>query len=334
MPEFFTRPTPSVALTTNLSRLNHPDLDSTNYVPSIEITLISLYLKGLSPGDAISDLSVSWEIHLPKEVRARCSTFHMNSNLQTLGFHIGNSGTHARRTMMFYDLEHLLNASPVEHPANYFEKIVDENVLHKPTAKARRDAYQHLRQLYGLDESIPVFRIMHRLWKENTRGRNLLALLCVMARDPILRSTENAILNLEIGTLLDRHQVKESVTRSFQDKFRETTMASIVRNVASSWTQSGHLVGKSSKVRTRPESTPENATFAVLLSFLTGSRGRSLLENQWTRLLDLNIQELTKLLDEASRKDLIRLRRSGAVFEIRLDTLLTKQEIETANGSN
>ncbi len=118
----------------------------------------------------------------------------------------------------------------------------------------------------------------------------------------------------------------------FNSKTRKSYKASVGRNIASSWTQSGHLVGSTRKTRTKPETTPENTTFALLLSFFTGSRGLALLSSPWTQLLDIDRHELVGRMEDAARLGLINIRQSASILEVRFDSLLTKREMEIVYG--
>ena len=69
----------------------------------------------------------------------------------------------------------------------------------KRTVSTRRLTNQRLAELYGLDPSIPVFRVLRKLWDRDAAGRPLLAIQCAIARDPLLAATAPAILALALG---------------------------------------------------------------------------------------------------------------------------------------
>lgn len=259
-------------------------------------------------------------------------TSMQRAELESFGFRFGSVGTHARRTMMYKDLELLLSSESTTTDLDFFAKVTNDNVLAKTTASARRDAYQHLRELYGLSDEVPIFRLLFKFWKANPMGRRLLALMCALARDPILRASQLNILETEIGNVLDRSALEETIMSAFPGRFNTTTLASVGRNIASSWTQSGHLVGSTRKTRTKPQTTPENTTFALLLSFITGSRGLSLLRSPWTQLLDIDRHELVGRMEDAARLGLVNIRQSASILEVRFDSLLTKREMEIVYG--
>ena len=72
--------------------------------------------------------------------------------LLQLGFREGINGPHAARTMMLEELRLLLgHTEPQASRADYATAIVDENVLGKPTRKARELTLRYLSALYSLD---------------------------------------------------------------------------------------------------------------------------------------------------------------------------------------
>ena len=101
------------------------------------------------------------------------------------GFRFGAKGTHTSRTMMFEELKTVLaSVGAQSRRQDYMFAIVNDNCLAKPTTSTRRLTNQRLGELYGLDPSIPLFRVFRRLWDLDEPGRRLLALLCAIAREP------------------------------------------------------------------------------------------------------------------------------------------------------
>ena len=56
------------------------------------------------------------------------------------------------------------------------EQVLAQNVLGKPTKKARELALRHLTTLYGLDVRLPLFRALRRLWPVDESAQPVLAL--------------------------------------------------------------------------------------------------------------------------------------------------------------
>ena len=113
---------------------------------------------------------------------------------ETVGFRFGAKGTHTSRTMMSEELSRVLEVTNQNAlRAEYAAAIIDGNCLSKPTASTRRLSNQRLGELYGLDPTIPLFRVLRRLWGLGTDGRPLVALFAAIARDPLLAATCSAI---------------------------------------------------------------------------------------------------------------------------------------------
>ncbi|MDA8427646.1 MAG: hypothetical protein M0T70_00125 [Geobacteraceae bacterium] len=241
---------------------------------------------------------------------------------QRAGFRFGAKGTHTSRTMMFDELTSVLSA--VEYKASrkeYAAAIVDNNCLAKPTTATRRLTNQRLGELYGLDPSIPIFRVFRRLWDIDESGRRLLALLCAVARDPLLASTASAILTLSDGAEYNRNPVKDALRDLVGERLNDDILDKVVRNIASSWSQSGHLEGRTFKKRRLVRATPATVAFALYLANLVGFRSLELFTSGWMTLLDCHLSQARDLAMEAKQLNLIDLRMSGDVLEINLNRL-------------
>jgi hypothetical protein len=114
-----------------------------------------------------------------------------------IGFRRGDKGTHTSRTIMLAELTSLLALnSPTANKSDYAKSIVEGNCLGKNTASTRRLTSQRLTELYALDSYIPIFGVLRNLWEIDPNSRALLALLCAVARDPLLAGTAPAIMAL------------------------------------------------------------------------------------------------------------------------------------------
>jgi hypothetical protein len=218
---------------------------------------------------------------------------------------------------MLADLTDLLAA--VDQGADrdaYAKAIVDENVLGKPTIATRRLTYQRLRELYGLDPRLPLFRVLRRLWAVDETGRPLLAILCALARDPLLRATAPTVLALPVGAELVRALFLGVIRETVGLRLNDAVLDKVARNAASSWLQSGHLEGRVRKVRRQVVPTPGSAALAIWLGALEGLAGRALLESHWARVLDRTGDELLALALQAKQRGLIHARAGGGVVEI------------------
>ena len=242
------------------------------------------------------------------------------------GFRFGEKGTHTSRTIMLAELGELFAAVPPGGTrADYAAAIVDENTLGKATAATRRLTHQRLRELYALDPRVPIFRILRRLWPIDAPGRPRLALLCALARDPLLRATAQAVLALPPGAELVRTSLLDAIRCEVGPRLNDAVLDKAARNSASSWAQSGHLAGRVRKMRRRVEPTPGTAALALWLGAVDGLAGRALLDTRWTRALDRSGPALWPAAAHARRLGLIHARAGGDVVEIdarRLDPAL------------
>ena len=254
---------------------------------------------------------------------------------EKVGFRFGDKGTHTSRTMMLDELKGLLRLAGSEATrAEYRSLIVDDNCLGKRTSATRRLTDQRLSELYALDGGVILFRVMRRLWADDQRGQPLLALLMVLARDPLLRFTAMPILRLRPGEELGRQALTDALNRGTGSRFNEAVLDKVVRNASSSWTQSGHLEGRSRKSRRAVSPTPAAVAFALVLGYAMGARGAVLFETLWAKALDAGADELIYLALDAKRTGYLDLKVSGGIVEISFSRLLTDEERRLIHGTD
>jgi hypothetical protein len=238
------------------------------------------------------------------------------------GFRFGAKGTHTSRTLMLAELSAVLAAVLTgADRRQYAEAIIDLNCLAKATASTRRLTNQRLGELYGLDRSIPIFRVFRRLWDRDDPGRPLLAMLCAIARDPLLAATAPSVLSLPVEAQLLRQPMKDALRSVVGDRLNEATLDKVLRNAASSWAQSGHLEGRTFKKRRRVHATSANVAFALYLACTVGFRGPDLFTSGWMAVLDCSPSSGRQLALDAKRAGLIDLRMAAGVIELNLDRL-------------
>jgi hypothetical protein len=241
---------------------------------------------------------------------------------ETIGFRSGAKGTHTSRTMMLDELTHVLEATPPEaRRDDYAAAIIDGNCLSKPTASTRRLSNQRLGELYGLDPTIPLFRILRRLWDVAADGRPLLALLATIARDPLLAATCPAIIAMPANAELQRDALKRALQTVVGDRLNDSTLEKVCRNVASTWAQSGHLEGRTFKKRRIVLPSPTAVTFAIYLAHAAGFRGADIFASGWLRVRDCDPSHARQLALDAKRSGLLDLRMAGHVVELNLSRL-------------
>lgn len=239
-----------------------------------------------------------------------------------LGFRLGQRGTHTSRTMMLPELTAVLAAVPAGGSRqNYVDAVVEGNCLRKPTTSTRRLTLQRLSELYGIDADVPIFRVLRRLWMLDAASQPLLAFSAALARDPLLMATAQSVLSLADGAQLQRDTMKAHLRLAVGERLNDSTLGKVARNAASSWTQSGHLSGRTFKIRRRVRATPQTVAFALYLGVGLGFKGTELLSSGWIKTLDCTPSQALDLAIEAKRIGLLDLRVAGDVLDLNLERL-------------
>lgn len=211
---------------------------------------------------------------------------------------------------------------------DYLKAIKEDNCLGKRSIKTRALTYKHLADLYSLNPSVTIFHGLLYFWRRDEEGRTLLALLCSYARDAILRLSASFILKLPEGLTSKREAMEEFLEDSYPGRFSGATLKSTAQNINSTWTKSGHLVGKVRKVRSKAKATSGAIAYALFLAYLTGERGESIFASEYIRLLDCSRNRAIELAEEAARRGWIVFKRVGNVMEVLFPNILTAEEME------
>ncbi|MGA9188631.1 MAG: hypothetical protein WB014_08755 [Methanosarcina sp.] len=250
------------------------------------------------------------------------------NTLSRFGFYFKKGGVHTARTMMLEDLKLLLLYvnSPDASKKDYLKAIEEDNCLGKRSGRTRKLTAEHLVELYSLDSSITIFRAMRYLWGRDPSGQPLLALICAYSRDALLRTSAPFIMQYHEGEIVGRETLEVYIEKKFPDRFSKATLKSLAQNLNSTWTKSGHLIGRAKKVRSRASATPGSVSYALFLGYLTGVRGEELFRTEYACLLDCSIDRSIELAEEASRRGWIVFKRIGDVMEVLFPNLLTEQE--------
>src|ERR1039458_783740 len=121
----------------------------------------------------------------------------MLKKVGSFGFSSASTGGHSARSMMFLELRILVRAMPLTATKDDFTRaIVEENVLEKPTLSSRRKSLRHLIELYGLDPSETLFRVLWKLGHADLDSLPQLCLVCAYARDLQLRHSFELVRTL------------------------------------------------------------------------------------------------------------------------------------------
>lgn len=238
-----------------------------------------------------------------------------------------SGGTHTSRTIMMRELAILLKAcAPKASPEDYAKAILRDNVLAKTSESTRARSLRYLRELYVLDRRSLLFRGLRDLWDSDADAQPALALLCALARDPLLRTTAEAVIDAPLETHVDAEMLAAAVADAFPDSYSDAVRNKIGRNAASSWTQSGHLEGRSSKQRVRAACHPAAVAFALMLAHLADARGLGLLRTVWGRALDAPDHVVFEEAFAAAQRGWIEFRRAGDVIDVGFAWLLRPVE--------
>ena len=132
----------------------------------------------------------------------------------------------------------------------------------------------------------------------------------------------------------DFRTVHDAIRAAVGGRLNDATLDKVVRNAASSWTQSGHLDGRSRKRRLTATPTPGAVAFALLLGYLLGVRGQGLFETLFARLLDREANDLSFMAMDAKRLGLLDIKSGGGMLVVSFDGILTDKEKRLTHGAH
>ena len=234
-------------------------------------------------------------------------------------------GPSTSQTIMVSSLRRLLALlPPASPPSAYRTAVMQDNILGKQTAGAREWAFRQLRRFYSFDPSVLLFRALRDLWDHDESGQSLLAVLCALGRDPVLRVSATAILQAKVGTLVGPDDFDAAIQGAYPGAYSENTRRTTAQNVASSWAQAGHLHMESPnrKVRALACCTATTVAYALMLGYLQGHRGQALFDTLWAKMLDRSTSHLVDLAATASQLGMVEFRHAGGVMEVNFGQLL------------
>lgn len=218
---------------------------------------------------------------------------------------------------MIRELTRVLAASETSQPTLSLREVaITHNAVEKSSGAGRAKTFRHLRELYGMDSAVEVFRALRVAWDSAGDERPLLAALCAMSRDPVFRSSAAVITRSPLGGALTASFFAREVAEDFPGRYSPGVTARIGRNMASSWTQAGLLIGRTNKRRERAKAGPVSLAYAMYLGHLAGASGKRLFDTVWTSVLDKSPAELESLAERASRQGWIEYRASGGMIDV------------------
>lgn len=238
--------------------------------------------------------------------------------LELLGLKFSDGGAHISRTMMLSELEATLEAVPAGSSSeDYRAAVLQRNVLAKTTVSTRKKTLRHMRELYALDEVVPIFSLLRKLQSvDGGASLPLLAIQVAWSRDPLLRATSPPVLDAAAGDRVERASLVQAFEEVFPNQYSAATLKTTTQNAASSWTQAGHLSGVVKKVRRQVKPTTVAVTMALFLGQVAGHHGAEVFTSPWVRLLDLGADRARAMAMEAHRAGLLNLRAVGDVVDL------------------
>ncbi len=237
--------------------------------------------------------------------------------------------------MMLPEISILTEVIPLEATQHeYRNAILADNVLGKPTYTSRDKSLRHLLQLYELDPNLALFRVLRKLTAEDRASLPLIAMTCTFCRDAQFRHSFGLIDQLKPGEPLRRERMEEYLEEGFPGRFSAAMKKSLAQNVNATWTESGHLTGRSRKVRALPQPRAAASTYAMFAGYLRGLRGEILIQSVFGRLVAPDPSVIIAHLSTATTPGWLRFRHGGGVLEIDFSAFLTRQEQEAFRGTH
>jgi hypothetical protein len=200
--------------------------------------------------------------------------------------------------------------------------IIEENILGKRSMSNRILSNQRLGELYGLDPSILLFRVLRYLWTAEPESRFQVAHLCALARDPLLRVTAEYVVPLPRGSESVRHEFIASLREAVDVRLNDKTLDKVARNSGSSWSVSGHLQGRVRKIRQYVKPTAAGVAYALWLGSLEGRVAEELYTSFWMSMFDAPVSELHTLTLRAKQMNFVRAAIGGGVVQVDASQLL------------
>ena len=119
-----------------------------------------------------------------------------------------------------------------------------------------------------------------------------------------------------MGAIVSSEDLTKAVAAVYGGGLSEDTLAKTGRNTGACWTQTGHLAGRSKKIRHAVEPKPAAVAYAAYLGYLSGNRDVGVLDTPWAALLDLAPEAALDALRSAHTQGLIDLLVAGNVVDV------------------
>ena len=238
--------------------------------------------------------------------------------------------SHTMRTIMFAEMSRVMNAGVTEE---LIHKVIEENITNKKTKSNILKTQKTITSLYSFDFKYPQFRVLQYFWNiVDEKQKPLLAFLFAYGRDYLLFESTDVVLTTPIGEKVLTSKLEENLEKYHPNHYSENTRRSIAQNIASSWKQSGYIIGKVKNIRTKTSPDYYLVTFALILAYLDGIRGDFLFAGKWVKVLDITESQVRELALEAARRDLLQYNYAGGVTTFSFNNIFNKLNINGINS--
>ena len=147
-----------------------------------------------------------------------------------------------------------------------FKNLLEDNVIGKQTKTNRDETNKYLKRLYQLEDAEPTFKAFHYFWSlASTNEKPLLALLLAITRDFLLAESIETVINISPGNRVDVSVIEQFIESKHPKRYTDKTRLSLAQNIASSWKQTGHIVGRIKNIRTQVIPGYYTVAFALFL---------------------------------------------------------------------
>ena len=237
-----------------------------------------------------------------------------------------NASVHTSRTMMYAELEKVMNYSIEED--NYFEAL-NQNITGKLSNSGAVNTAQYLKKLYRFNIEYPPFIALKYFWKiVEPNCRPLLAFIYAVNHDGLLAQSIEVVCKSKYGERVPVENFESNIEYYHPHRFSPKTRKSISQNIASSWKQAGFIEGKVRNIRVHPDINYHVACFAFFLAYLNGDRGDFIWRSKGAKALCLPESTLHDLAAECNTRDLMLYQSAGEVTTISFNQLLKKTGID------
>lgn len=220
---------------------------------------------------------------------------------------------------MLPELKALLTFASADADLQAFQcLVVDEDALNKASVVNRVKTFTFIKRLYGLSLDLATFREFRRLSLLIPGDFPNLVSSLAFARDPLLRSCADMVLDTPIGKPLAREDFEAWIREFAPGRYSQSMYISFSHNLYASFFQLGYLSEASgkSRLRRRRDVRPASVAYAAFLDWLTGLNGLNLLTGQFSKSLELSKDDHLNSLSSAGQLGLMRVAHAGGVLQL------------------